>query len=221
MDISTAYNIVLNRSVTAYLKTLSPNSPNSGLRMTSLATPFEGTATMYPAFCDNKEIVDQYLDLWRSFGVTDLKLDSKTNDYIMTGKRAGMNEAFNAHAQYDPAKGAVRLVDITGDKQVFYYEFVPLGNNKYAVQSNKTRIIVEYKNGQVNSFAASKNGAADYDAAKDSIYPTGANANEAWVTKAGADSYEQVLSFDGKTIKLNVKGIFDKDPRIKIDITRQ
>jgi hypothetical protein len=240
-DIDTAYNILLKRSVTVYDKKLPLNDPKS-LEMASFLSPLSSVG-YYPPFCDDTAMLDQYMKMWEYFGVTELNLKNKPNDYVMTGKRYQMDKAFEIHAEYDPAKGSIRLVDILdGKEQTCFYEFIPLGSDKYAIQSDTMRMIIEYKNGLVTSFTASQlipsttsisvisdNGQATVSttesaanvnsAAKDSIYPEGAGADAAWVMKAGESAFEQVLTFDGTTIKVNVKS-FTGD-RIKADIPKQ
>lgn len=94
------------------------------------------------------------------------------------------------------------------------YEFVPLGGDKYAIQTLFECGIVEYKDGKIISFIYSlkkRDKALAYVINKDCIYPNGQGTGETWVSKNGEDSYEQFISFRGINLKLLQTALREKD----------
>lgn len=150
--------------------------------------------------------LDAIVQLWESFGVKDMKLKHETaHDYILTGSRMGVDTAFEIHCSFAPETGALRLIDTDGGEVLEFYEFVPLGGDKFAFQTLYERGIVEYKDGKIVFFVYSLNKrdkALAYNTDSDGIYGKSVEINEAWVSNAGEDNYEQFISYNGTTLKI-------------------
>lgn len=235
-DMDTAFNIVLQRSVLLY-QMENPGDTAANLSFTYFSTPLDGNITMYPMFCEDQTIVNEGLKFWELFGATELELDCTLNDYTMTGIRAGMTDPFEIHAQYDSVTGSIRIIDKQSDEIIFFYEMIPQGNDKYAIQSSDSRFLIEYKNGEVTSFTMTKYSsdvisvtvmgdtdgsttseittteAAVYSPDKDSLYPSGI-LDPAWVTSADTDAFEQIVTFDGTTINCDIKSFFGDNIKV-------
>jgi hypothetical protein len=113
------------------------------------------------------------------------------------------------------------LTDYDGGATLEMYEFVPLGEDKYAFQTMYERAIVEYKNSKITSFIYSLNTRSIENAYtdSDSIYINSTDISEAWVSAAGADSYEQYVTYDGTTLKITASGF--TGGRLTIEIEAQ
>jgi hypothetical protein len=203
--ISKAIDKLVNKSALLHDKALPKDDPK---RLESiLFSPLTSADLAFTAvLSEDQTQLDAVVQVWEMFGCTDVKLKHDIpNDYTLTGKRAGVDTSFELHCMYSPEKGSLRLVDKDGSQLVELYEFVPLGEDKYAFQSLYERGIVEYKNGKILSLIYSLNKrdkASAYDITKDSIYPEGQGTDEAWVLKYGEDNYEQYISFNGSTLKI-------------------
>jgi hypothetical protein len=161
----------------------------------------------------------QVVETWEMYGCTEVKLKhDAANDYVLTGKRAGMEDPFNIHCAYSPDKDSLRIVDINGAEKVELFEFVPLGGDKYAFQTLYERGIVEYRDGKVTSFIYSlrpRTKESAYNPDADSIYPDGSGADESWVSKLGEDAYEQFITYDGARLKISATDFMGN--KIKIE----
>lgn len=151
-------------------------------------------------------------------GITESKVTrNAAHDYTLSGKERREKLPYEVHGVYDPATGSLRMVEKTDGKVTEFFEFVPLGNDQYAYQTNKERAMVIYRNGQLESFIYTKidNNDTDYDLESQSIYPTGAGVNNEWVAGQGEDGYAEYYFFDGTTIKLSVETY---SGRVKVEI---
>lgn len=203
--ICTALDKLVNKPVLLYDKTL-PNNDPKRLDNISFSLLMSGDLSFLAVLCEDQTKLDAIVQAWEMFGCTDVKLKhNAANDYTLTGKRAGLDTSFEIHCAYSPEKGSLLLLDKDGGEVVELYEFVPLGGDKYAIQTLYERCIIEYKDGKIISFIYSRNKtdkALAYDITKDGIYPNGQGTGEAWVLKNGEDSYEQSISFSGNKLKI-------------------
>ena len=172
--------------------------------------------------CEDQVQLDAVVKLWKMFGVTDMKLKhDAAHDYVLTGKRMGLDTTFEIHCTFDPETGSLRLTDIDGGEVLELYEFVPLGGDKYAFQTLYERAIVEYKDGKIMSFIYSLNKrdkALAYNSGSDGIYGKSGEVDEAWVSKAGEDSCEQFISSNGTKLKIAADSFTGERLKVEIDI---
>ena len=101
-----------------------------------------------------------------------------------------------------------------GEKAVdSFYEFVPLGNDQYAFQTPSERLVVDYTDAVKSMTYTSLDidAAQKYDVSTEGIYPKGEGANVEWVKQRGA--FTQVYSFDGSTLTVEAKGMFNNEPK--------
>ena len=151
-------------------------------------------------FKEDKVAIDSAADALIQFGLKNVKVQHpKANSYgiTFTGSEGG-NISFEG--VFDPDSGSLRF-DKSMDKVAYgFYEFVDLGNDKFAYQTDRERAYVEYKNKEVVSFEYSTGG--NNDAAADSIYP-GGGVDAGWVTTGGASAYAQVYSFKSGVLKID------------------
>lgn len=213
-----ALDKLVKKSVLVYGKSLPEGTPNNiGNVSFSLLTSADLTYTA--TLCEDQTKIDAVVKFWEYFGCTEVKVKHDVaNDYTMTGKRAGLDTSFNIHIVYSPDKDAVRIIDKDGEI-VEFFEFVPLGEDKYAFQTLYERGIVEYKDGKISSFIYSVNTRTKesaYSPNADSIYPNGTGADEAWVSKSGEDAYDQFITFDGTKLKISAMDF--TGTRLKVEI---
>jgi len=100
----------------------------------------------------------------------------------------------------------LRIADNNGGEMVELFEFVPLGEDKYAFQTLHERAIVEYKDGKITSFTYSLNERTKekaYNPDTDSIFPNGTGVDKAWASKSGENGYEQFITFDGAKLQIS------------------
>lgn len=165
--------------------------------------------------------IDAVAQVWQMFGCTDVKISHDApHNYTLTGKRAGLDTSFEIKCSFSPGTGSLRIIDKDGGEVVEFYEFVPLDTDKYAVQTLYARAIVEYKEGKIGSFVYTTNKtdkslAYNYEA--DGIYEKGGALDEDWVTKAGKDSYERYIAYDGTKLKISADTFFGERLNTEID----
>lgn len=138
------------------------------------------------------------------------------HDYTMTGTDA-RGGALVLSAVYDPASGALRMTAAVDGKHSEFFEFVPLGGDRYALQSDRERAVVTFRDGKLLSFTytvSDKNTA--YSQTGDGIYPSGGPVDESWAAPLGEDGYEQYFDYDGATIRLSVEFL---GARTKVEIS--
>ena len=170
---------------------------------------------------ENQTQLDAVVQVWEMFGSTDVKLEHPAaHNYVLTGKRNGRDTTFEIKCSFDPATGSMCLVDTDGGEAFDLFEFVPLGGDKYAFQTLDSRAIVEYKDGKVLSFVFSLNKtdkALVYNSDSDAIYGKGVAVDEAWASKAGEDSYERFISYDGTKLKIVANSFMGERVKEEID----
>ncbi len=122
-------------------------------------------------------------------------------------------------AQFDPGTGSLHYAETENGAPGYFFDFVDLGGGKYAFETSQERCYAEYADGSLARFAySSVSKDAAYDSGTDGIYPSGAGANEAWVTQAGAETYEEVYLFDGNTLKMDATPMMGE--RVTVEIAR-
>ena len=129
-----------------------------------------------------------------------------------------METPFLIRCMFAPTSGALRLVEMDGDRVAELFEYVPLGGDTYAFQTISERAVVTYQGGQITGFTYSllKSETAVYSLDADGIYDkTGLDA--AWVTSAGEDLFEQLVTYDGTILKIYAESFFTGN-RITADI---
>lgn len=215
-----ALDKLVNKSVLVYGKSLPAGEANNigNVSFSLLSSPdLTYTATL----CEDQTKIDGVVKFWEYFGCTDVKLKHDVpNDYTMTGKRAGVDTSFNIHCVYNPDKDAVRVIEKDGSDMVEFFEFVPLGADKYAFQTLYERAIVEYKDGKIISLTYSVNTRTKelaYNPKTVSIYPDGKGADTAWASKSGEDKYEQFITYDGTKLKISATDFTGKRIKVEID----
>ncbi|NLH00916.1 MAG: hypothetical protein GX488_03255 [Clostridiales bacterium] len=139
-------------------------------------------------------------------GITEAKMTRNgAHDYTLSGKTFG-GKVFEMKGVYDPATGGLRMVNNTGGTITEFFEFIPLGDGQYAFQNDTERALGVYRDGNLESFVYTRAGSnAGYDNKTDSIFPAGAPVDGNWAAGRGENDYAEHYSFDGQTVKLNVK----------------
>ncbi|HEX2947115.1 MAG TPA: hypothetical protein VHT96_14305 [Clostridia bacterium] len=214
--IGTSMNNLLNRSLAKNNKAVPENDPQS----TSDLSPFmfNPIPLCYTnAFCEDPLMIDATISAIEMLGITEAKVTRNAeHNYTISGKEAGTNTPFEINGIYTPTSKSLRMVEKKDGKVDSFFEFIPLGDNKYAFQTNKERAIVVYKDGKVLSFTYSMLAEAPYyDSESDSIYPAGKGADDSWISQKGEDNYQEFYSFNGTTIRINADGI---NRRVKVEI---
>lgn len=217
--IRTALDKLINKSVLLYCKTIPQDEAEktAGLNFSPISS---GDLAFTGTLCEDQTQIDAVRQVWEMFGCTDfiLKHDAE-HDYILIGKRAGVEAKFEIHCVYSPDTGALRLVEKDNAEVKEFYEYVPLGADKYAFQTLFERALVEYKDGKIISAVYSRNKrdkSSDFNPDKDGIYPKGAGLDSGWVSKAGADSYEQFIAYDGAKLDIGADNFMGE--RVKMEI---
>lgn len=213
-------NRIITKAVLLYGKT---RPPEEALNIASLSfSPApSGDLSFTAPLSEDQAAIDSVQKVWERFGCTEFEIKhDAAHNYVLSGKRAGVDEKFMIACVYDPATQALRLVetDESGAARE-YFEYVPLGADKYAFQTLYDRALVEYKDGKVFSLIFSRKDSGDsepYDPDKESIYPNGSRVNEAWASGAGADKSENFITYDG--IKLHIATVMFTGERLKMDI---
>jgi hypothetical protein len=215
-----ALDALVNKSVLLHDKKADPDKSIQNAFVTfSLIS--SGDLSFTAQLGESQAQLDYVKQVWEMFGVTDMKVKhDKPNDYVMTGKRAGLDTSFEIHCSFDPATGSLRLKDTDGGKVIEFYEFVPLGGDRYAFQSLYERAIVTYKGTGISAFIYSLKERAEenaYNTEKDSIYGKTAAAGDAWVTPAAKDTYDQFITYDGTTLRIAANSFVGD--RLNVDIS--
>lgn len=217
--IRTALDKLINKSVLLYCKTLPPDEAQKTASL-NISPISSGDLAFTGTLCEDQTQIDAVKQVWEMFGCTDFILKhNAAHDYILTGKRAGVDAKFEIRCVYFPDTGALRLVEKDDGEAKEFYEFIPLGADKYAFQTLYERALVEYKDGKIISFVYSQNKrtkSSAFNPDKDGIYPKGAGVDNAWVSKAGEDSYEQFITYDGR--KLDIAADNFMGERLKLEI---
>ena len=220
--ISTEINKLLNKSVLIYAKSLPDDDPGKYLMQISFSMLSSPDMSYTSELCEDQTKMDQVAQLWESYGCTDVELKhNAANDYTLSGKRAGMDETFSIHCMYSPERDSLRILDIDGGRNVEMFEFVPLGQDRYAFQTLYDRGIIGYKDGKVNSLIYSANERSDesaYDPDRDSIYPEGKGVDDTWVSKANKGTFEQFITFDGTKLSISAKDFTGTELKANIDV---
>ena len=205
--INKAIDTLVNKSVLLYSKSLPADDPNINIGLISFSSASSSDMAFIAALCEDQAQMDSVVKYWKLFGCTDVKLKhDAANEYTLTGKRAGMDTSFVINCVYSPDMDSLRILDKDGSQIADYFEFVPLGGDKYAFQTLYERAVVEYKEGKITSLIYSRNTTAvekAYSPDADSIYPNGTGLDDAWASKAGEDTYEQFITFDGTKLDIS------------------
>lgn len=220
--IYSALDKTVNKSVILYDKAAAEDKRISAAFVTfSLIS--SGDLSFTSSLCEDQTQLDAVVQLWEMFGVTDMKLiHDAANEYILTGKRMGLDTTFEIQCSFNPETGSLRLLDTDGGEVLEFYEFLPLGGDKYAFQTMYERAIVEYKDGKIISFIYSLNKREKelaYNSASDGIYGKSDGIDEAWVSVKGEDSYDQFIT--GTGTKLNIAADSFSGDRFKTEIDIQ
>ncbi len=217
-----AVDRLVNKPVLVYQKSLPADDPGRNIASISFSMLSSADMAFTSILCEDRAKMDQVVETWEVYGCTEVKLKhDAANDYVLTGKRAGMEDPFNIHCAYSPDKDSLRILDINGAEKVELLEFVPLGGDKYAFQTLYERGIVGYRDGKVTSFIYSlrpRTKETAYDPDADSIYPVGSGVDESWVSKLGEDAYEQFITYDGTRLKISATDFTGNKIKIEIGV---
>lgn len=215
-----ALDKLINRSVLLYDKTLPQDDPKRAGN--AFFSPISsGDLGFTGSLCEEQTQLDAVKQLWEMFGCTDFEIQhDAANEYVLKGKRAGLDTTFEIHCAYFPETGALRLVE-DGEEVKELFEFVSLGSDTYAFQTLYERAIVEYKDSKIISFVYSLNKRDPllaYHMETDSIYPYGEGVDETWVSNAEEDSYEQFITYDGTKLVISADSFFGERLKVEIDV---
>lgn len=224
LQIKAIYNALdktVNKSVLLYDKAAAEDKRISASFVT-FSLILSGDLSFTSNLCEDQTQLDAVVQLWEMFGVADMKLiHDAANEYILTGKRMGLDTTFEIQCSFNPETGSLRLLDADGGEVLEFYEFVPLGGDKYAFQTLYERLIVEYKDGIIVSFIYSlskREKELAYNPASDGIFGKSDGIDEAWVSVKGEDSYEQFISGAGTKLKITADSFTGDRLKIEIDI---
>ena len=120
-------------------------------------------------------------------GITDAKaVRNGMYDYTLTGNRFSDGQAFEVHCLCDPDTGGLRILEKVGGAVTEFLEFIPLGDNKYALQTSLERAYVTYRDGEFENLIYTRAvDSAKYNNEADSIYPTGSLSGSDWTEASG------------------------------------
>lgn len=169
-------------------------------------------------FCEDEAMLGAVESVAEMIGMSDAKaIRNKAHDYTLSAIKTHNQQPYEINGVYDLTSGGLRMVEKTDGKVTEFFEFIPLGSDQYAFQTDIERAVVNYKDGKLISFIYTISNRQDavYDNETDSIYPMGTGANNEWTAPKGEDGYEQYFSYDGKNIKLSVNAFGE---RIKTEI---
>jgi hypothetical protein len=214
-----ALDKLVNKSVLLYDKT-APEDARISTTGVWFSLVSSGDLSFTADLCEDQARLDYVKQLWEMFGVKDMKITrDKAHEYILTGQRAGLDTTFEIRCSYSPETGSLRLVDTDGGEIFEFYEFVPLGGDKYAFQTLYSRAAVKFRDGKILSFVYALN-KQDKDLAytpdSDGIYENSGNLDEAWVTQAGDENREQYITYNGSTLHIEAVSFFGD--RLNADI---
>ncbi|HOS69967.1 MAG TPA: hypothetical protein PLG67_09625 [Bacillota bacterium] len=217
-SIRNVLNTLVNRTVLIHDKSAAEDK-NFSAAFISFNMLSSGNLGFTATLSEDEASRDAMAQMWTSFGVTDMKIErTAPHTYELTGTRAGMETPFLIRCMFAPSSGSLRLAEMDGDRAVELFEYVPLGGDTYAFQTINERAVVKYQGGQITDFTFSllKSGTAAYSPDADGIYDkTGLDA--AWVTAAGEDLFEQLVTYDGTILKIYAESFFTGS-RITADI---
>lgn len=180
-----------------------------------ISIPFSYTAY----FGEDETMYEGIVSMAEMMGISEAKVTrTAQHNYTLTGKTFRENLPYEINGVYDSANGSIRMTEKEGGKVIEFLEFVPLGNEKYALQSSKERAVVLYGGGKIESFIYTETNADDvYSAEGDSIFPEGPASEDGWADGRAEEEYRQHYEYNGGTIKLNYQA-FDK--RVELEIPR-
>lgn len=149
-------------------------------------------------------------------GHEDAKIEQDGNQYTVTYKDSDSDgEYVNKKVmKFDPQTISMSYVSYRNDEVVNFYEYVGLGNDKYALVDTRDRAIVTCKDGEIlTALHASNIYDEDWETgelSKESavnVYPDdsifGKTVDDSWVTQHEADgAIERLYNFDGSTLKI-------------------
>ncbi|OPZ48076.1 MAG: hypothetical protein BWY95_01064 [Bacteroidetes bacterium ADurb.BinA104] len=211
-------NTLVNRTVLTHDKSAAEDK-NFSAAFISFNMLSSGNLMFTATLNEDEASRDAMAQMWTAFGVTDMKIErSAPHTYELTGTRAGMETPFLIRCMFEPSSGALRLAEMDGDRVAELFEYVPLGGDTYAFQTISERAVVTYQGGQITGFTYSllKSETAVYSLDADGIYDkTGLDA--AWVTSAGEELFEQLITYDGTILKIYAESFFTGS-RITADI---
>ena len=204
--IQKAIDKLVNRSVVLHMKSL-PEEDAGMLQSISFSLVNSADLSATASLCEDQAEIDSVIGTWQLYGCEDVKiLHDKPHDYTMTGKRAGMDSSFAIHCVYSPEKDSLSLVDKDGKDYAEFFEFVSLGQDRYAFQTLYERAVVSYRDGEITSLAYSlkpRSRELAYQPGKDPVFPDGNGVADAWVLAAGEDAFEQLIAYDGAKLQLS------------------
>jgi hypothetical protein len=194
--ISKSMNTLLDQSLTK-------NNLDGIFPLQFNSIPFAMTST----FCEDEAQLQAIVVVTEMLGMYDTQVTrNAAHDYSIIGKKSRNDEVYEIHGVYDPAVGSLRMIEKTEGEVTEFLEFVPLGNNLYALQTQKERGLITWQDNQLIAYRYTK--LADkqekYDSESDSIYPSGNGADAQWVAPLGEDGYAEFYHFENKAIRLNV-----------------
>jgi len=189
-----ALNTFVNNNVLTHDKT-APEDKNFSANFISFNLVSSVNLSFTSNLSEKQEDRDFVVQLWSMFGVKDMKADrTAPHTYELTGVRVGVPTPFLIRCEYDPSTGSLRLVEYDGDNIYELFEFVPLSGDTYAFQTKNERAILTYRDDKIISFTYSllKSDEDKYAPDTNGIFKNN-NLDEAWVTAAGEDHFEQQL----------------------------
>ena len=93
--------------------------------------------------------------LYSFFGYKDIVFEIKApGEYVITGQDEDDGVELKDLASY--SNGGIRYSHLVDGKVTEFYEFIPLGNDRYALQSLTDRAIVTYKDGEITKMIHSE-----------------------------------------------------------------
>lgn len=159
-----------------------------------------------------------------SFFGLDAEIDHpKANEYIISYKTEE-GDSKTEECKFDPSTGSLSFVSKKNGEINYFFEFVNLGGDKYAFQTNAERSVLTYKNGTLLNFAYSTYNINEwsedkpYDYAKASIYPNGSGTDINWVFADGVESYRTAYNYDGNTLKIDTNSDWGDGTHVVINV---
>lgn len=154
--------------------------------------PFISIDMAFTSMLDESVEESAALAAFAFFGIQDASFTRlAANDYQIayTSKNGASNII---RCVFSPENGALRYSRYQNDAIEEYVEFVPLGEDQYAMQSGYQRAVVTYSQDQIEAFTFSSTdqsllntGDIVYDLNRDGIYPSISGLGEAWVLYHG------------------------------------
>jgi len=149
-------------------------------------------------------------------GNEDAKVVQDGNQYTVTYSDSDSDGAYTCKKvmKFDPDTVSMSYVSYRNDEISNFYEYVGLGNDKYALVSVSDRAIVTYKDGEILTVLHAQNiYHEDWETGELSeatvvnAYPDdaifGKSVDESWVTEHENDgAIEKLYNFDGTTLKV-------------------